>query len=49
MTARERAAWTLARILVFSFLVVNYWEPLPGIAWLLLFVVFVGGVHIKLT
>ena len=49
MTARERMAWGLARMCIFAGLIISYWEPIPGIAWFMLFVVFSGGIRIKLT
>ena len=48
MTDREKAAWGLARVCIFAGLMVSYWEPLPGIAWFMIFVVFTGGIKIHL-
>ncbi|KKN79991.1 hypothetical protein LCGC14_0334990 [marine sediment metagenome] len=48
MSDRERVAWGVLRMCIFAFLVIVYWEPLPGIAWFMLFVVFTGGVKIHL-
>ncbi len=49
MTAREAILWLLLRAFVFAFIMINYWEPLPGIAWFMLFVAFTGPWKIKLT
>ena len=40
MSGREVVIWHMIRALSFATLVVVYWEPLPGIAWFLLFLVF---------
>ncbi len=46
---RERAFLVLIKALAFAFLVVNYWEPLPGITWFLIWTAFTGGIKITLT